>query len=88
MNQPSLERRVEVLEQKVENLSSLPERVASLENQFVQLRDEVRVGFSALHASDEETRKEMRALEDRGFGRRCGRSTKRRDRTSPLLSKN
>jgi hypothetical protein len=58
----TLERRVEVLEQ-------LPARVAAVESQIVQLRDEMRSEFSALHgeirAGDEHVvetlREEIRA---------------------------
>lgn len=48
MEQPSLERRVEVLEQKVELLQDLPLRMGKVEAEIVQLRTEMNNGFSAL----------------------------------------
>ena len=48
MEQPSLERRVEILEQKVEALQDLPPRMAAVEAQIVQLRADMNSGFSAL----------------------------------------
>ena len=64
----TLAHRVDSLERKVESLEQLPDRVASLESQIVQLRDEMRAGFSStraeIKAGDEETRREIRALEE------------------------
>ena len=48
MTEPALTDRVTILEQKVEDLASLPARVAGVELQIVQLRDEMRLGFSAV----------------------------------------
>ena len=43
-----IEKRVEILEFKVEALERLPQRMDALEAQIVQLRGEMREGFSAL----------------------------------------
>jgi hypothetical protein len=59
MQDPSLLRRVEILEGKVEQLERLPARMDALELQILQFREEVRVEFSATR---EELRAEMRAL--------------------------
>ena len=48
MAKRSIDERLEVLEQKVEMLETLPERVHAVELQIVQLRAEMRDGFSAL----------------------------------------
>ena len=61
--------RVEILDRKVEALESLPKRVTAVELRLVQLRDDMRVEFSAMRAElraeiragDEETRRELRA---------------------------
>jgi len=59
--------RVEVLEMKVAALEGLPERVSAVESQIVQLRDEMRGGFSAVHQEMRDLsstfRGEMRGLE-------------------------
>lgn len=39
---------MEILEQKEERLETLPARVAAVEWQILQLRDEMRTGFSAI----------------------------------------
>jgi hypothetical protein len=57
MTEPTLRNHVMILERKVEGLSSLPARVAAVEMQIVQLREEMRGGFSAI-------RGEMAALGD------------------------
>jgi hypothetical protein len=44
-----LTERVELLDVKVSALEGLPERVSAVESQIVQLRDEMRGGFSAVH---------------------------------------
>jgi hypothetical protein len=44
----SLNERVEILEQKVGDLQLLPDRVAAVESQILQLRGEMRDGFSAI----------------------------------------
>jgi hypothetical protein len=54
----SLDQRVDMLERRTEILEQLPERVTALETQIVQLRDEMRVEFSA-------TRAETRAGDER-----------------------
>ena len=64
MQERSAIERIEVLERKVELLERLPERVTAVELQLLQLRDEMRAGFSATreetHAGDEETRRTLR----------------------------
>jgi hypothetical protein len=66
MTQRSLEERGDMLERRVQLLERLPERMTALETQIVQLRDEMRVEFSATRAEaragDEETRRFMRIL--------------------------
>ena len=61
MQQRSVIERIEILEKRVEILERLPERVTAVELQLVQLRDEMRAGFSAtraeMRAGDEETRR-------------------------------
>ena len=75
MPQPSIERRVEKLEETVASLAGLPERVMALESQIVQFRSDVGVEFSAIReemrqireeirAGDEETRRFMRVLHE------------------------
>jgi hypothetical protein len=62
--------RLDSVERRVESLEQLPNRVAALESQIVQLRDEMRAGFSStqaglraeIKAGDEETRRQMREL--------------------------
>ena len=46
----SLTERVEILEQKVGDLQEPPGRMANVESQILQLRGEMRDGFSAIHA--------------------------------------
>ena len=48
MTEPTLAERVTILERKVDDLASLPARVTAVELQIVQLRDEMRLGFSAV----------------------------------------
>ena len=64
MQQRSVIERVEILERKVEVLETLPERVTAVELRLVQLRDEMRVEFSAtraeMRAGDEETQRTLR----------------------------
>ena len=68
MSTTDLVNRVEILEHTVNTLERLPARVDALSLQVVQLRDEMRDGFSALreemHAGDEETRALVRALNE------------------------
>jgi hypothetical protein len=72
MPESTLPERVTVLEQKVE-LVSLRSRVGAVELQIVQLRDEMRVEFSAVRAEiregDEETRRYMRVLHEEVLSR-------------------
>ena len=58
----SLTERVEILEQKVEALQALPDRVTGLESQILQLRGEIREGFSATRVEIEETRRHARTM--------------------------
>ena len=72
MDRYFLVERVEILEQTVSNLAALPARVAAVGQQVSQLRDEVRVEFSAVRAemgqqiqgSEERLRVEMRSLNE------------------------
>jgi hypothetical protein len=48
MDETSLADRVKILEQRVQATSTLPDRMTSVELQIVQLRDEMRLGFSAI----------------------------------------
>jgi len=45
----TLNERVEILEKKVGDLQLLPARMDALESQILQLRGEMRDGFSAIH---------------------------------------
>ncbi len=76
----SLNERVEILEQRMEGLYTLPDRVNGLESQILQLRGEMRDGFSAtdrrfdqvegrIQEVDEETRRQMRALHEEALTR-------------------
>ena len=64
---------MEILEKKVEVLERLPARVEAMELQILQLRDEVRVEFSAMRqemrTGDEETRRYMRVLHEEVISR-------------------
>lgn len=77
--QQDIEKRLEILEHKVESLEQLPDRVSAVESQIVQLRVEMRDGFSALRseigavdsglraeikAGDEETRALIKTSEE------------------------
>jgi hypothetical protein len=68
MIERTLTERVEILEQKVEILEKLPERVTAVEVQIVQLREEMRDGFSALRTEmvtlNEKTETLMRVLHE------------------------
>jgi hypothetical protein len=57
MPEPSLTERVQILEQKVQDLASVPARVTAMEVQILQLREEMRDGFSAI-------REDMTVLRD------------------------
>ena len=65
MTELTLTDRVTILERKVEDLAALPARVAGVELQIVQLRGEMRLGFSAVRQemADEmqRAREELRA---------------------------
>lgn len=80
----TLTERVEILEKHVHALETLPARVTAVELQVVQLRNEMRVEFSAvrqemsvmaaglreeIRAGDEETRRYMRVLHEEVIGR-------------------
>ena len=84
MPQPSLTRRVEILEEKVTTLELLPGRMGALELQFMRFRDEVRAAFSAMRQElkvdldglraemrngDEETRRYMRVFHEEVISR-------------------
>jgi hypothetical protein len=58
MQRRTLTQRVEILEQKVAALETLPARVTAVELQILQLRDEMRGGFSALR---QEWRQELQS---------------------------
>jgi hypothetical protein len=68
MPQRSVIERIEILEKNVEPLQALPDRVAGVELQILQLRQEIRVEFSAtredlraeIRAGDGENRRELR----------------------------
>lgn len=62
MQEHSILRRLEILEQTVGALEILPARVSAVESQILHLREEMRDGVSALGA---ELRAEMEALEQR-----------------------
>jgi hypothetical protein len=55
MSRHTLENRVETLELKVEALEQLPDRVSAVESQIVQLREEMRGGFSTMEQLHERT---------------------------------
>ena len=65
---PSNER-IEILEQKVGDLQSLPDRMTAVESQILQLRGEMRDGFSAMRDGDDETRRQMRLLHEEVLSR-------------------
>ena len=85
----SLEERIEILEQKVGDLQLLPARMDALESQILQLRGEMRDGFSAIreqlahhdHRFDEMNR-HMRVLHEEVLNRiallREGRGRRKR----------
>ena len=64
----TLAAKVESLERRVTNLEMLPERMDRMESQIVQLRTEMRDGFSAVRAEiravDEVLRSEIRAVDE------------------------
>ena len=67
----SLDERVEILEKKVGDLEKLPARMDAVESQILQLRGEMRDGFSAidrrfagLDQRFDETNRHMRVLHE------------------------
>ena len=64
MVRQTLEKRVERLETRMNALEEIPARVASLESQFVQLRQEVRVEFSAVRSDIKQLGTQMRVLHE------------------------
>ena len=64
MSARSSNERIEILEQKVGDLQSLPDRMTAVESQILQLRGEMRDGFSAMREGDDETRRQMRLLHE------------------------
>jgi hypothetical protein len=73
MNEPSLNDRVQILEETVKEPAVLPTRVEALELQIEQLREEMRGEFSAVRQEirdgDEETRRYMRVLHEEVLAR-------------------
>ena len=57
----SVEERLPMLEGQMQHLRDLPERVTNLESQFVQLRQEIRDGFSAIRSEMKERFVELSA---------------------------
>ena len=64
MAERSLEDRIETLEQKVGDLEKLPARMDAMESQILQLRGEMRDGFSAIDKRFGETDRQMRTLHE------------------------
>jgi hypothetical protein len=72
MNSSDIHRRLTILEEKIASLAGLPARLERVELHIVQLRTEMRDGFSALrtelqaemHAFRDELRAEMRTLHE------------------------
>ena len=73
MNEPTLNARVQILEETVNELAMLPTRIEALKLQLVQLREEMRGEFSAvrqeIREGDEETRRYMRVLHEEVLAR-------------------
>ena len=69
MSARSSNERIEILEQKVGDLQSLPDRMTAVESQILQLRGEMRDGFSAMREGDDETRRQMRLLHEEVLSR-------------------
>ena len=61
MQTRSVEERLTMLEGQMQHLRDLPERVTNLESQFVQLRQEIRDGFSAIRSEMKERFVELSA---------------------------
>jgi chromosome segregation ATPase len=70
----SLTERVEILEQKVRDLQLLPDRVAAVESHILQLRGEMRDGFSAIRERFDGIDQRFEEMEQRfdGIDRRFG----------------
>jgi hypothetical protein len=56
-----------MLEDQMQHLRDLPERVTNLESQFVQLRQEMRDGFSAIRSEMKEGASQLRSEMKEGF---------------------
>ena len=69
MSARSSNERIEILEQTVGDLQSLPDRMTAVESQILQLRGEMRDGFSAMRDGDDETRRQMRLLHEEVLSR-------------------
>ena len=78
MERPSLEDRVEIVEQQVEVLQDLPPRMAKAEAEIVQLRNEMNSGFSALSYAINRMHSEVMARFD-GVDRRLDTVDRRLD---------
>ena len=64
MAERSIEERLQILEQKVGDLQELPARMDTLESHILQLRIEVRDGFSAIDERFDQTDRHMRVLHE------------------------
>jgi hypothetical protein len=84
MERPSLERRVDILEQEVELLQDLPPHMAKVESEIVQLRTEMNNGFSALSYAINKMHTEVMARFD-GVDRRFEAVDKRFERMDVRL---
>lgn len=60
VERPNLEQRVAVLEEQMRTLKDLPEHVGAVESQILQLRTEMKDGFSAVRGEMRELRDELR----------------------------
>ena len=60
----SLDERVEILEQKVGDLEKMPARTDAVESQILQLRGEMRDGFSAIDKRFGETDQRIQTLHE------------------------
>ena len=60
MQPRSLEQRVAMLEQQMQQMKDLPERVERVESQILQLRTELKDGFSAIRGEMRELREDLR----------------------------
>jgi hypothetical protein len=62
MDEPTLNDRMQILEENVDELRKLPARIESVGLQIVQLRDDVRVEFSAVRSAAAAFREEFAAF--------------------------